>query len=775
MLRSTISTKCATALCFSVVMLACSSPKSKTEADTSALEVGLRLPSTAGLSAEIRWTDHGVPHVIADDLDGALFGQAYANASLNLCTVADIILMANSQRAKYLGEGEKGQWLESDFAHLALGVRDRAEASWAKLSETARRALIAYTAGYNHYLAQTPAAQRPQRCRGATWVKPITPVDLLTWYLTLALQAGNRNFAQYIGTTRPPGEDWVQLDHGSSQATWLGRYADFADDWTHRRLFGPPPSESIGSNGWGIGGDLSANGKGMVLANPHFPWFGELRFYENHITVRDDPSFGAMNVYGGSLLGVPGIQIGFTEGFAWTHTVSFSSKFTFYRLALKPGDPLTYLVDGQERKITGTEVEVEVLQPDGSFSKQTRTYYRSEVGVMAALPVVAEWTKQQAFTIRDANESNLAMIDHFLAIDRVQSVSEAQEVMHTIQGLPWINLMCADSAGQAWYSDACSEPKLTAAAEAEHAQKIADGDFLTSFAYDLGAILLDGSKASSDWQDDPAARAPGLIPCTEVPQLERRDYVANANESHWLTNASAPLEGYSAVFGKERTVRSLRTRMGLLLLTQPELLTGGANKLDLEALKRAVDGGYALSGHLLREPLVELCEEVTSVTVTEDGAAVEVDLSAGCATLKAWDGSWRTSSAGAVLFREWFAKYDDVNESMDLWSKAFDVDSPSTTPDGLSQTDKGKQRALRRLALTIREMKQRGVELDVKLGEQQFTMKADERLPVPGATHTEGAFNVIGWSPGRDSTTFGHFDPGKIIDATTYRTNQATR
>ncbi|HAN31782.1 MAG TPA: acylase [Myxococcales bacterium] len=600
----------------------------------------------------------------------------------------------------------------------------------------------------------------------------MTPVDLLTWYLTLALQAGNRNFSKYIGTTRPPGADWVRADQGSSQSTWLGRYLDFADDWSRDRVFGPPPSESIGSNGWAIGGDLSNNQKGMVLANPHFPWFGELRFYENQLTVRDDPEFGAMNVYGCSLLGVPGIQIGFTEGFAWTHTVSYSSKFTFYRLDLKPDDPFTYIVDGQQRAIKGTEVSIEVLQPDGSLKTRKRTYYRSEVGVMAALPVVAEWTKKQAFTIRDGNETNLAMIDHFLAINLAKSVADAKEVMNSIQGLPWVNLMCADDSGQAWYSDACSEPNLSAATQAEHGAKVADGDFLTSFAYDLGAVLLDGSKSANDWQIDvTGARSPGLVACANVPQLMRRDYVANANESHWLTNASSPLEGFSSVFGKEKTVRSLRTRMGLTLLNNPELLEGGAATLSLKALKSAIDGGFAMSSHLLRPALTNLCKETPSVTIVEDGTSIEVDLQGACETLEQWDGRWRSSSKGAVLFRQWFGAYDNVDESKELWSTAFDVASPVKTPKDLVLTETGKSRALRRLAQAVRQLDKRNLKTDVMLGDQQYTIKGSERIGVPGATHTEGAFNVIGWSPGRDSTTMGHFDPGPVLNSVTGRTS----
>ena len=61
----------------------------------------------------------------------------------------------------------------------------------------------------------------------------------------------------------------------------------------------------------------------LLLANPHFPWEGELRFAEVQLTVP-----GQFDVYGANLLGLPGIGIGFTDGVAWTHTVSAGKRMT---------------------------------------------------------------------------------------------------------------------------------------------------------------------------------------------------------------------------------------------------------------------------------------------------------------------------------------------------------------------------------------------------------------------------------------------------------------
>ncbi len=77
-----------------------------------------------------------------------------------------------------------------------------------------------------------------------------------------------RNLAQLIGWARAPGPDGP---HPAPGADALG---------------GAGGAGGAGaSNGWALGGDVTASGGGIVFANPHFPWAGEARFWECHLTV----------------------------------------------------------------------------------------------------------------------------------------------------------------------------------------------------------------------------------------------------------------------------------------------------------------------------------------------------------------------------------------------------------------------------------------------------------------------------------------------------------
>ncbi len=111
----------------------------------------------------------------------------------------------------------------------------------------------------------------------------------------------------------------------------------------------------LASNAWGIGSTMTENGKGALLANPHFPYTGIRRFYESQITV---PNY--VNFHGAGLLGSPIPQIGFNQNLGWSHTVSASRRFTMYELKLKTGNDLVYVKDGVEKPITQEVIRIQV-------------------------------------------------------------------------------------------------------------------------------------------------------------------------------------------------------------------------------------------------------------------------------------------------------------------------------------------------------------------------------------------------------------------------------
>ena len=132
-----------------------------------------------------------------------------------------------------------------------------------------------------------------------------------------------------------------------------------------------------GSNGVAIGRELSVTGKGILYTNP--TWIGaiDFRMYPRHHIIP-----GVLNELGRTPLNAPNVGFGTNGDIAWTNTVSTSTGLTFYKLDLVSGDPMSYLFDGEIRKIEPLDVTVRVRGADGSLSDARHTFYFSHFGPM---------------------------------------------------------------------------------------------------------------------------------------------------------------------------------------------------------------------------------------------------------------------------------------------------------------------------------------------------------------------------------------------------------
>ena len=382
----------------------------------------------------IRWTEHGVPHVLAPDLEGVGYGQGYAFARLNACILFDQIIKVRGERAITFGPGEDEANVKSDILHRFLDYRGRGETFWEQQPERVQSLVRGYAAGFN---ASVEEHRDALPCGDEAWAGPITEEDLFAHYAELGTVAAARQMFDFIWAAQPPT---VELQPEDEPTRTLQEHL----------------ASIPGSNGWAIGRDKSEGGRGMTMANPHFPWNGELRLFESHLTVP-----GELDVYGVSLLGVPGTVIGFNDAVSWTHTFSRGNRFTLSILELDPADPTRYLVDGESVAMTAETITVDVLEEDGSVGTRSRLMWRSETGPVVAIPEFGGWSDARVFALRDANEHNHRMIEQFLAMASADSMASFQDAFSTVQGIPWVHTMAADADGNAWYADGSATPNLS--------------------------------------------------------------------------------------------------------------------------------------------------------------------------------------------------------------------------------------------------------------------------------------------------------------------------
>jgi acyl-homoserine-lactone acylase len=267
--------------------------------------------------------------------------------------------------------------------------------------------------------------------------------------------------------------------------------------------------------------------------------------------------------------------------------------------------------------------------------------------------------------------------------------------------------------------------------------------------FNRGVVVLPGSDSLFEWQDDPAARDPGVVAFAGMPQVERMDYVFNANDSFWMPNSAALIEGdFSPMHGLQRMQRSLRTRNNDLTLSgrSPDDPNGEDDKFSLEEMAAALLSNRSYTAELLKPELVSACKEQTRAR----GRAGQVELGEACAVLEAWNNRFDLDARGAVLFREWIGQYDgaDLNGKGKLFAVDFDPADPVGTPRGLAD----RELAVRYLAQAVEVLQSAGHALDVPLGELQYPpSKLPERIAIHGG---HGAYEgVMNMQQGSTNTT----------------------
>ena len=673
----------------------------------------------------MRRTSHGIPHILGSSFRDVGYGYGYAFAQDNICQIASSYVTVRAERSRFFGPNESWKFegngttannLNSDFffkriidTRVVEGLLGRRPPNGPR--QEVKDGVRGYVAGYNRYLRDTGVDRLPDpTCRGKPWVREISEIDVYRYFYKLALLASSGVAIDGIGGAQPPTPAL-----GSGGPLALGKQLDLIKGNLDRFSLG-----GLGSNAYGLGGQATASGRGMVLGNPHFPWQGSQRFYQSHLTIP-----GKADVAGASLFGVPIVLIGHTKDFAWSHTVSTARRFTPFELKLIPGSPTSYLYDGQIRQMKADRVSVRV--PGGV---RTRTLYSTVHGPVVTsivgLPLFP-WTPVQAHALGDVNAANFRYLNHFLETNLTQSVRQYDRVQRRNQGIPWVNSIAADSRGEAYYADIGAIPNVPN--EKARQCNTALGTQTTNL---LGLPILDGSRTACRWSGDADAVQSGAFGPSHLPSLFRRDYVTNSNDSYWLSNPAQPLEGFARIIGDERTARSLRTRLGLRMV-QEQL--GGGRRFTLDSLRHTVFNNRQYAGELFRDSLVGLCSLECCAYAPE-----------ACSVLSAWNLRDDLDSRGAVLFRRFAAKALaapgglPIGTAPGLYRRQFDVRDPVNTPNGLNTDSPGVRLAL---SQAIQELRDQGIPLDARLREYQSEERGGERIPIHGGPGTLGVFNAI--------------------------------
>lgn len=660
-------------------------------------------PARAGKpQATIRWTEHGIPHITAEDFRGLGYGSGYAAAEMSACTLLDTLVTGRGERSRWFGPDGiyddqvtlRATNLQVDTVVNDLHDREVVEGLLADPvrgpGQEARDMVEGYVAGANRWIRENRVTD--PACRGAGYIKPdVEPIDV--WYgVYLAnLLASTGVFVASIADAAPPSPTDPGLPELPVKAADVDRDALLAG-------LGRDPERGFGSNATAAGSEVTSTRSGMLLGNPHFPWRGRYHFTQQHLTIP-----GRYDVAGASLIGSPVVNIGWNKDVAWSHTVSTAYRFTPYEYVTPvAASPTTYLTDAGPAELEHRDVEVTVRTEDGGLDTVTEDLYRTPEGYVIDSPdLLMPWGVGSVWAIRDANAEHLRTIDTFLEMGKATDVEDLLARQDAAAGMPWVNTTAADRAGNVLYADHSVVPHVTD--EMAAVCMTAVGRVLDEVA---GLPGLDGTRAGSScaWGADEDAERPGILGPSNLPAVVNKSWVHNANDSYWTPSYDDRLEGYDSIIGCEQCVRTMRTRVVAAYVAD-----------RLAAGKKETPASFAAHEYENRV----MAAEVMRADGALDAVCQQTGETEACEALAAWDGRSDRTSRGVHLFEAFVANLPSAVPVVGVdpvWTTPFDPADPFHTPAGLNVDN---PQVVQAMQTAIDQVRDAGVAFDARWGDLQ--------------------------------------------------------
>lgn len=630
---------------------------------------------------EIVWDTWGVPHVFAKSVPDMFFCYGWAQAEAH----GDLILTsygaARGRASEYFGPGSANKNLRND-RWVALNEIPQRSADWLRQQTPEFRKLLdAFAAGINAYAEKNSGALSADARR----VLPISALDLIEreqLFYNFEFVASSRLM------TSPPANT-AELDPIASP--FDPRNEDMQD----------------GSNGWAIGPSHTADGKAMLLMNPHLAMAGEQSYFEIQLTAP------GVNLYGAGQIAVPALRFLFTDQFAMTNTVNTNNGALLYRITEKDGG---YLFDGKVLPFTITSSTFKVRQPDGSFTTETVEVKKTVHG-----PIIRR-DNGSPIALYAAGLDKPFLLEQLWKMANAKSFDAWQQQMARLQ-IPMYNVLYADKDGHIEYLFNANVPRRDS------------GDW----AFWSRPVPGDTSKLLPH----------GSLTYAELPKVidPPNGYVQNSNEPPWDAAWPTMLKPTDFAAYLSPTAAALRPDRALRMLSESPKFT-----FDL-LLEKKFSTRLELADRMLPE-LLDAADKFGTPRAKQ-----------AAAVLRGWDRQTEASSTGALLFYAWAQRF--VNPAISLtgpgsqknFAVPYDVNEPLTTPRGI----RDPKLAAQMLDLAAGDMLQTYGALDVPWGRFmrfQINNQSDGDLTKPrgaalngvdlpgnGGFGNLGIFRVITYGP----------------------------
>jgi acyl-homoserine-lactone acylase len=589
------------------------------------------------LETQIAWDTWGVPHITADNIEELFYAQGWAQMHNHANLILDLYGSSRGKGAEYWGKSK----LQNDILIHTLDFGRLTDEWESKQDPETKTIFKSFVEGLNAYASTHPEAIDKKN----KVVLPLTTKDVNMHSMYVI-------FTRFIG-----GND-------------LGRVQQWPD---------------MGSNAYAISPKRSASGNAMLVQNPHLPWWKEFLFFESHLNLN------GKNMYGSTLVGLPGIAIGFNEHLGWSHTDNTIDNADTYELELKDGG---YLLDGKVKEFEASKKLIKIKQDNGSLVEQQIPLLKTIHG-----PVVNQ-KEDKVLALRMVGLDRPNMLLQWWKMINSTSFDEFESALKMAQ-IPFWNVMYADKSGEIFYLFNGLVPKRTE----------------DSWAY--WDRVIPGGKSADIWTE---VHDYGDLPKVKNPI---NGWLQNANDPPWTSTIPITLNpkdypGYMApqsmAFRPQRSAR---------MLIEDESIT-----FD-ELVEYKLSTRLEFADRILDDLFV-------AIDASDSEKAKEAKI-----VLERWDREADADSKGMLLFYSWAKKFNVWKESN--YSEQWSIDKPNTTPDGLSDPNA----AVQLLEQTAIEIETKFGSLDTPWGAYYRINYNGIDLPANGSDGSMGVFRVA-WPGSND-------------------------
>jgi acyl-homoserine-lactone acylase len=589
------------------------------------------------LETQIAWDTWGVPHITADNIEELFYAQGWAQMHNHANLILDLYGSSRGKGAEYWGKSK----LQNDILIHTLDFGGLTDEWESKQDPETKTIFKSFVEGLNAYASTHPEAIDKKN----KVVLPLTTKDVNMHSMYVI-------FTRFIG-----GND-------------LGR----VQQWPY-----------MGSNAYAISPKRSASGNAMLVQNPHLPWWKEFLFFESHLNLN------GKNMYGSTLVGLPGIAIGFNEHLGWSHTDNTIDNADTYELELKDGG---YLLDGKVKEFEASKKLIKIKQDNGSLVEQQIPLLKTIHG-----PVVNQ-KEDKVLALRMVGLDRPNMLLQWWKMINSTSFDEFESALKMAQ-IPFWNVMYADKSGEIFYLFNGLVPKRTE----------------DSWAY--WDRVIPGGKSADIWTE---VHDYGDLPKVKNPI---NGWLQNANDPPWTSTIPITLNpkdypGYMApqsmAFRPQRSAR---------MLIEDESIT-----FD-ELVEYKLSTRLEFADRILDDLFV-------AIDASDSEKAKEAKI-----VLERWDREADADSKGMLLFYSWAKKFNVWKESN--YSEQWSIDKPNTTPDGLSDPNA----AVQLLEQTAIEIETKFGSLDTPWGAYYRINYNGIDLPANGSDGSMGVFRVA-WPGSND-------------------------